>query len=94
MAFSITKQFKNSYKHDIYENTKFSINECLKQFNEFTNCLNEVCNQASLLGRSLQSLDDIVIPEVIGATQTKLLNRSKRFESSAYLMDALDAFSK
>lgn len=93
MASSFPKQSNSSRKHDIYDNTKFAINECLKQFNDFTNCINEVCNQASLFGRSLQSLEDIALPEIVGAQQLKL-TQSRQFKNSAYLMDSLDTFSK
>lgn len=94
MASSFPKQSNSSRKHDIYETTKISINECLKQFCDFTNCINEVCNQASLIVRSLQSLEKVVIPEVVGTHQPPELNPSTKFHNSAYLMDSLDTFSK
>lgn len=82
-----------SSKRDIYESTKFTINESLNQFNDFANSINEVCNQASLIARSLQSLGDMVIPELIGMEQVKKAP-PRKFKNSAHLMDSLDTFSK
>lgn len=80
-------------KTEIYENTKAAINDCLKQFNSLTNSLNDVCNQASLLGKSLQSLEEFTIPEIVGDEQVKKVP-SRKFKYSAPLTDALDTFSK
>lgn len=78
---------------EFYETTKSAIDDCLKQFNGLTNSLNEVSNQASLLGRSLQVLEDMTAPYNIGDEQVKK-NPTRKFKYSAPLNDALDTFSK
>lgn len=80
-------------KFDIYESRKLVIDESLKHFSELTQALDEVCNQASLVGRSLHALEDLVIPEIIGKDQIKKVP-SQKFKTSAHLMDTLDTFSK
>jgi hypothetical protein len=93
MASSHATQSLNYKTVNIFSNTTNSINECLKQFNDFTFAINEVCNQASMFGRSLQSLEDLTIPEIIGGEQAKK-TPSKKFKSGAHLTDSLDTFSK
>lgn len=80
-------------RSEIYETTKNAIDECLKQFNGLTNSLNEVCNQASLLGRSLTALEDMTFPENVGDEQVKKFS-TRKLKYSAPLNDALDTFSK
>ena len=62
------QQQQKSSGNNVYESTKLAINECIKQLNEFTNSLNEVCNRANLLAHSLQSLENVATPEVIGSS--------------------------
>lgn len=84
---------QSNKSHDIFANTTNSINECLKQFNDFTYAINEVCNQASMFGRSLQSLEEMKNPEIIGGAQTNMIP-STRMNGSAHLTDSLDTFAK
>lgn len=82
---------------DIYAETTNAINESLKQFNDFTAAINEVCKQASIFGRSLQSLEDITVPEVVGGEQAQIQLKkpsSQKFTNSAHLSDSLVTFSK
>lgn len=82
-----------SKQYDVYDNKKFAINECLKQFNDLTNALNEVCNQANMFGRCLQSLEELTMPEIVGQKRVKKIYSAK-FNRSAHLVDSLDTFSK
>lgn len=91
MTFIMTSSLSN--KTNIYANTKAAISLALKQFHDFTNALNEVCNQASVLGRSLQSLNELSNPEIIGGEQLQK-EPTRRFKSGAHLMDSLDTFAK
>jgi hypothetical protein len=84
----------SSSKYPSYQSTKLAISECLKQFNDFTNCMNEVCNQANLLGRSLQSLEELAMPELIGRDQVTMKSQPNIFKKSTHLADSLDTFSK
>lgn len=78
--------------NDMFAKTTSSINECLSQFNDFTFAINEVCNQASMFGRSLQVLEDMTVPEIIGEQQ-KIMH-PKKFKNSSHLTDSLDTFTK
>lgn len=82
----------SSTELDIYQNTKLAIDESLKQFSDFSKLIEEVCNQARLIGRSLQSLEDVVVPEIIGQKQVRKVS-SRKFKNNALLMDSLDTFS-
>lgn len=93
MAFIFSEQSNKLFKFNSYDNTKFAITECLKQFSEFTNAINEVCNHASVFGRTLQSLEEMTVPEIIGNQQVQKIPSSK-IKSSALLLDSLDTFSK
>lgn len=83
---------KQPTKDEIYMNTKLAINECLKQFSDFSNAFNEVCNQATMFGRCLQSLEDIVVPVIIGSAQ--VTTPPKKYNFSSHLLDSLDTFNK
>lgn len=83
---------KQPAKDEIYRNTKLAINECLKQFSEFSNAINEVCNQATMFGRCLQSLEDVVVPAIIGSEQ--VIAPPKKYNSSSHLSDSLDTINK
>lgn len=93
MASIFSQKTNKPLKFHSYENTKFAINECLKQFSEFTNAINEVCNQASVFGRSLQSLEEMSAPEIIGSQQVQLIPLNK-FKNTPLLLDSLDTFCK
>lgn len=73
-------------KSNVYETTKFAINECIKQLNEFTNSLNEVCNRANLVALSLQSLENVVSPEVIGSS-VHFKAQKNIFDSTGHLCE-------
>lgn len=85
--------YMNPNKVDKYTSTKIAINQCLKQFNNLANAVNDACSQAALLGRSLRSLDEIAVPEVIGGNQVNENSSSKKYNSSAHLVDSLETFS-
>lgn len=91
MAFAFHSN--NKSKFHSYENTKSAINESLKQFTDFTNAINEVCNQANVFGRSLQTLEEMCVPEIIGSEQVQKIP-SNRMKNSGLLLDSLDTFSK
>lgn len=94
MAFAFPPHSNNkSSKFHSYESTKSAINESLKQFTDFTNAINEVCNQANVFGRSLQSLEDMSVPEIIGSDQVQKVP-SHRMKNNGLLQDSLDTFSK
>lgn len=80
------QQQQKSSGNNVYESTKLAINECIKQLNEFTNSLNEVCNRANLLAQSLQSLENVATPEVIGSS-TYLKAPKNIFDCSAHLCE-------
>lgn len=80
-------------QNDIFADKTDLINECLNQFNEFTFTINEVCNHATNFGRTLQALENITVPEVIGGDQVNKAP-SKRIKNSAHLTDSLDTFAK
>jgi hypothetical protein len=86
--------FKNPRnKTNIFASKKLAINDCLLQFNDLSNAIIEVCNVATHFGRSLQSLEELAMPEIIGSEQVKQA-QSKKFNRSAHLMDSLDTFNK
>lgn len=94
MAFAFPPHPNNkSSKFQSYESTKSAIHESLKQFTDFTNAINEVCNQANVFGRSLQVLEDMSVPEIIGSDQIPKVP-SNRMKNSGLLLDSLDTFSK
>jgi hypothetical protein len=85
-----------SKKHDMYENLTGSIKQARKQFQDFTNAINDVCNQARFLGQSLQTLEDL-IPEIVGGEQVSFQGKKpseRKFSDSAHLTDSLVTFSK
>jgi hypothetical protein len=49
-----------------HEIKRLAINNCIKRLNEFTNSLNEMCRRTNSLACSLQSLENVAEPEVIG----------------------------
>lgn len=79
-------------KDEIYTNTKLAINECLKQFSDFSNAINEVCSQATMFGRCLQSLEDLVVPVIIGSEQ--VTTPTRKYNRSSHLLDSLDTINK
>ena len=82
---------------DVYENTTSSITTINQQFHDFAAAINEVCNQASLFGRSLQSLEDLTIPEIIGSGQVNFKPKklsTHKFTSSEHLSDSFVTFAK
>ncbi|CRK86659.1 CLUMA_CG000495, isoform A [Clunio marinus] len=93
MNVSFKNQSNYETKSQNFVNTTNAVETCLKQFDEFTNSLNEVCNQASLLSRSLKSLEEFVMPEIIGRENVEKMP-SSNFKSSEHLMDSLVTFSK
>ena len=88
-----SKNNLNNSKFPSYENTNFAIKECLKQFSDFTNAINEVCNLANVFGRSLQSLEQMSAPEIIGGRQIQKMQLNK-FKNTPLLLDSLDTFCK
>lgn len=80
------KQQQKSSGNNVYESTKLAINECIKQLNEFTNSLNEACNRANLLAHSLQSLENVATPEVIGSSMHHKAPKNI-FDSSEHLCE-------
>lgn len=76
-----------------YEGTKHAINECIKQLNEFTNSVNEVCNRANLFVHSLQALENVASPEVIGSSMN-LKSPKKIFDSTGHLCEIFHTLSE
>lgn len=77
---------QKSSGNNVYESTKLAINECIKQLNEFTNSLNETCNRANLLAHSLQSLENVATPEVVGSSM-HLKAPKNIFDSAEHLCE-------
>lgn len=93
MASGYPDQPSQSSSFNWYDNTDSAINDCLKQFNDLTTALNDVCNLANNLGRSLEALEYMTIPEIIAGEQVKKTPTPK-FKHGAALSDSLDTFSK
>lgn len=83
---TIAAQHEQQQKLNVYENTKDAINECIKQLNEFTSALNEVCNRANSVALALQSLECFVTPEVIGSS-LHFKEPKKIFDSTGHLCE-------
>lgn len=66
------------------------INDCLKQFSDLSETFKVICTQASMLERSIQSVQDIVDAEVIGGEKANR-NSTKKI---SHLADSLDDFTK
>lgn len=77
-----------------YETTKHTINESIKHFNEFTNSINEVCKHATLFARSLQSLEEVAMPEVIGSSTYLKVSKKKIFDPTEHLVETLETLAK
>lgn len=77
-----------------YENKKHIISESIKHFNELTNSINEVCRNANRFASSLQSLEDVAMPEVIGSSTYLKVPKKKIFDSTEHLIETLDTFTQ
>jgi hypothetical protein len=78
---------------NLYENKRIIISESIKHFNDFTNSLNDVCARAKVLANSLQSLEDIAVPEAIGSF-TFLKQPKRIFDSTGHLLEKLNSFQQ
>jgi hypothetical protein len=68
------------------------IDDCLRQFEDLSESLKVICSQANMLGRCLDSLKDIVNPEVIGGEQIK--KKFNKEKSTSHLEDSLNECTK
>lgn len=67
------------------------IDDCLRQFEDLAESLKVICSQANMLGRCLDSLHEIIEPEVIGSEQIK---KNKFNKKSSHLEDSLNECTK
>lgn len=81
-------------KANTYENTKHAIDESIKHFNEFTNSINDVCKYANRFASSLQSLEDVAMPQVLGSSTYLKVQKKKIFDRSEHLIETLDTLAK
>lgn len=71
---------------------KLAINDCLKQFRDVSDAFNEVCKLTALFGRSLQSVEDLVVPDVIGSGLLSI--PPKKYNAGDHLANSLDTINK
>ncbi|CAO1434245.1 unnamed protein product [Diamesa hyperborea] len=89
------KSYKtNCNQKNSYETKKAAVKECLRLFNEYVEALNELNSSASRFARCLQSLDDIVQPEVIGSHLNMNMIQYKKQSYGVKLPDVLDTIFK
>lgn len=84
---------QKSNNDDVYEGKKLAVDECIKQLNEFTNSLNEVCHRANSLALSMQSLENVISPEVIGSSMHFRAPKNI-FDSTGHLCEIVHTMRK
>lgn len=72
---------------------KLAINDCLKQFRDVSDAFNELCKLTALFGRSLQSVEDLVMPDIIGSGPV-LSIPPKKYSAGDHLTNSLDTINK
>lgn len=72
------------------ETANQKVNNCLRQFEDLSETLKVFCSQANMLSRCLDSLEDIIEPEVIGGEQIKKNSTRKH----SHLEESFNDFAK
>lgn len=90
----VNEQLGNEKRETVHQAKKRVMRESIKKLNELTESLNEVCKCANQFALSLQSLEDIAMPEVIGNKMYLKVPKKKIFDNTGHLMETLTTFTE
>lgn len=81
-------------RKSLYEQKKLAINESIEKLEALSKSLRDACDKMNEFADSLHTVEKNTIPEVIGGIVHMKLSKKPVFDSTGYLIEALNTFQE